>query len=220
MTKNLLYEGNKQLEKLIVKEYNLSPFIYNIFPFEKERFCIIIVSQKNDSMCKNLLQYILNSFIDEEIVDNCVDLNQLKRVFESGDSHKLAIIDISPDNRFEGIHQNIISYDKNLYTNWNRNYNILRVIFPNILRTQFIQKDITHKSHTIWLASSIQDIPNCLYTHRNIMFIIDQNQISYLFNNKLHVRKPVVVNNSILCVDMLAKRDIQFSTINKLKFSE
>lgn len=217
-TKLLLHNTAKQQEKIMVKEYNLTPFLYNIFPFQKDRFCIIIISQHNNDLCKNLLQYILNSFLDEEIVENCNDLYQLKREFETGDKNKMAIIDISPDNRFKSIHDHVIEFDKTLYTKWTKNFLILRAIFPNILRSKFVQKNTTHFSHTIWLASSFDDVPECLYTNRNIVFIIDQNQINYLFNVKLRVQRHVTVNNAILCVDILAKKDIQFATMSKANF--
>lgn len=86
-----------------------NPFIFSVFPCDRNMFCVIIISNQNNDVLKNLLFYVINSHIDS----------------------KYSIIDLSFSNLFEDI-QGILSPNKDsVVPSWVNN-----IYFKNMLNSE------------------------------------------------------------------------------------
>jgi hypothetical protein len=53
----------------IQREYHLVPFNWDTFPWQRDRFCIIVIANEMSTLLQRLFEYIMNSTFDEDILD-------------------------------------------------------------------------------------------------------------------------------------------------------
>jgi hypothetical protein len=222
---------DKETNQIIYnREFAVTPFSFNVFPMDRERFSIIILAPEVTSTLQNLFQYILNSYIDENII-NCLSNNSLYKVEEQFQNYneseeilknKLAIIDLSPTNIFKSLHPSIIHHEY-FETNpkWLTNLIIKNILLPNCY-TQ-TSSNLNWKknfSHTIWLINSIDNLPPILTSISHLTFLISDKIIHDFFEKRLKINKfKIHTDNPIYVVSSTLTQDIKIMTMPKNRFS-
>jgi len=203
------------------RNYNITPFVFSKFPHELDKYCIIILG-KASNVTKNLLQYILNSYIDENIIEAKSLYTAQKQVSDLSETHeqlkrKVAIFDISVDNSFTSLHSKIIAVNEN--RSWLDIHILKNILMPNNLLNSGNNKEDASKnySHTIWLASDLDDIPKVLLTNFHLLFIMEKEQITDYFNRKLDVAY-MASDDIIFVISSILKENTQLMTMKMDRF--
>lgn len=198
---------------------DITPFKFSVFPQDKDLFHIIIASNCPDIICKNVLTYVLNSFVEEDIITGCSSIFELEREF-MGDKNsikkKLAVIDLSDENIFSPIHP-LITHIKNNKQEWVLNHSISKILNPNTL----IQKDgldwDKNTSHTIWLIDDITKLPPVLYTHSSLIFALDSFNGKKLLKHKTGSDTDIN-SDTIIVTSSMINKNMQFMRVNRNRF--
>jgi len=213
-----------------VREFHLSPFSLNVFPQDMDRFCIVIIGEKS-LLTKKILTFVLNTFMDEKLISPTPGEEPLKQAMkvikELSDLKKdpeemkkqLAIIDLTSDNHFNGIHPSVIRFHDSASLKWQRNMMIKKILFPNSLTKSADNYCDKNFSHTIWLAEKVDEVPQVLSTNSHLVFLTVNNSISEFFMKKLGLEmKKVIEEESMLVLSSTLKPDLQIMSVSKQKF--
>jgi len=223
-------EKNENLISYI-NQFHLSPFSFNVFPQDKDRFCIVIVGSEFYAV-KNVLTYVLNTFVDEKILEPSPadDPFQagLKVLREFSDFKKeseqlkkqLAIIDLSKNHYFDKIHPSVIKFYDEVNSTWKRNMMIKKILFPNSLTNiPGIPWD-KNFSHTIWLVENVEELPQVLTTISHVTFLINRRTICDFLDKKLRIKNftlTIAEDDSIVLTSTL-KQNIQIMILPREKY--
>lgn len=211
------------------KDYSISPFNFNVFPQNRDRFCIVILSPPNSDNLNHVFKLVLNSFIDEiiispkklqdvqlEFTDKNQSIEQLKL--------KLAILDLTEDNKFKNLHSNIIPCTKtgdkkNISYNgeWAINHFYKNILIPNTLqqdKTEIWKKNF---SHTIWLATAMSEVPKLVLTNTNILFCTESEQTTDFFKTRMNANYKSTIDQ-IFVISYTLKSDPSLMILDKKRF--
>jgi hypothetical protein len=168
-----------------------------------------------------LFQFILNSHINETFVKGTSLVDIKKDLLNRTQSNevmkdKLAILDLSHDQQFKDLHPSIVPCPLPGTNAWTDNHTIKTILIPNVL-SMYARKDEWAKnySHTIWLASSIDEIPKVLLTNKHMLFITEPEAIleysQKIYHIDLQIRDIFVVTSILAC-------NMQLMTLSKQNF--
>jgi len=130
----------------------------------------------------------------------------------------LAIIDLSKDNIFKTLHPSIISCESEEF-GWIRNHHIKNILVPNTLNQTGQNNEWSKNySHTIWLASSIKDIPQVLSTNAHMTFVTDRELIIKYLDEKIGINGAIINPNLMIAVSSTLRPDISIMTIKSSRF--
>lgn len=213
-----------------VREFHLSSFSLNVFPQDMDRFCIVIIGERSP-LTKNILTFVLNTFMEEKIISPTPGeeprKQAMKVIGELSDLKKdpeelkkqLAIIDLTADNHFNGIHPSVIRFHDSASVKWQRNMMIKKILFPNSLTKSADTHCDKNFSHTIWLAEKVDEVPQVLNTNSHLVFLTENKSISEFFLKKLGLEmKKVIEEDFMLILSSTLKPDFQIMSVPKQKF--
>lgn len=203
--------------------FKLDPYFYfPVLPHEQDRFAMLIVTDHNDNELKNLLKLLINSHINPHII-TADSIYQAKKLFtdfnKSNDDLKaqLGIFDLTKDNKFSNVHPSIIpAYADN---NADKLY-IKNILIPNVLLHDGSDNWNKNYSHTIWITSSIEDIPRIIVTNSQYCFAIGAHNVNKLLKYKLKTAQDVNFpedNILVICSSLVIDTKLMMLTRSRLK---
>jgi hypothetical protein len=221
------------------REFAITPFVLPVFPCDRDRFAIVIVSSPKSPILKNLIQFVLNSYIEETNLitsEISVDPNlyKVKKEFSNMSDtneqlkNKLALLDLSFDNQFKNTDHAMISssykeltQSKEKYngTKWLYNHIIKHILIPNTLlqNTNPVGDWSKHYSHTVWFASSIDEVPSVLWDNAHMIFITEGEEISNFIKQRLGADYKMN-DEYILAIAFTLRADIKIMMLPKKRF--
>lgn len=182
------------------RNYTIEPFRWAIYPNKKDRFCAIIIADPEYLKSSRLFEFVFNSFVNSQIIEAENISQSLKLIIDRNDEQEkiqkqVAIFDLSIGGKFVEIRPEIIPVDS---SSWHIRHQILRSLFPNWFLAHPNKNTNNNYSHTIWLASTFNEVPAVIWTHSNIAFITEPESITSYMINKLRSTNPSTVASDII----------------------
>lgn len=216
------------------REFLMTPFTFSVLPHERKQFCTIILGSPTSSALPKLLQFVINAHLNECIVypaykdtpsfnlsSEFSSKHSMEKIpteelasIKEGLQNKLVITDLTQGNEFKSLHP-AIYWCKKEVPDWLYDYHIQRALFPNLLLNTFGNWENNY-SHTIWLASSLEDVPKVLLNSAHMTFVLENAQ-TYM-KKKLGVENSSISSDVILAISSTLRSDPQIMTMSRKRF--
>lgn len=176
--------------------------ILHAFPYQRDQYNILVVSDIKPYLT-NLLQYCINTFGEFASAEQGIKLSDGKR---------LNIIDLS-DGKFvtlvpEEVRNNIICgnavpkwLDKfqlaNWMPSWLKSHNVFNMLIPRTIARDKCKQEC---AYTLWLATSMDQIPAVLLTMNHILFMTSLDKLDELLKRKGRTTITYSLPNDVIVV--------------------
>lgn len=206
------------------RTYFFTPFKWNIYPFQKDRFAIVLITSPSFLRETTLFSQIKNAFLNPCLIsasnvrEASLKIGNLSASAEQL-KNQLAIFDLTETTEFKTICDKVIPVppiDPSL--SWLQLLEIRRTLMPNLMIKSNDSSSQLNYSYTIWLATKLEQVPIVLRSSAHMMIATFPEGINALLHSTTGINEIASDIPISLIVTNTLSRDIELMTVPNYRF--